>query len=83
VGFCPKDRRTFPSSWIVIVPTNEDENVHVAKIRYHVISQPKAIYNIHNSVNGLPSPSLSNRAKCSLNSAICSAVSWSAMVIVA
>eukprot|EP00953_Heterococcus_sp_UTEX-ZZ885_P041359 21105-Heterococcus_DN1.PRE.1 len=30
----------------------------------------------------VPSPSLSNKEKASLNSAICSSVSWSAMVLV-
>jgi hypothetical protein len=40
-------------------------------------------FNRFSSFLYLPSPSLSNRLKASLNSAICSSVNWSAIVIFA
>lgn len=75
VGFCPILRITFPNSFVVIVPV-QPANQKVTCQRVH--SGPRATENTRAAVlRPVPSPSSSNSAKASRNSAISTSVSWS------
>lgn len=74
VGFCPRDLMTVPSSLVVMVPRVKSNTSYVGtgrvsrlcQICQHIIDKTKLIC--------IPSPSLSNKLKASLNSATCSSV---------